>query len=295
MGVVRRAKQARRVTLRLLRGQPLRTPRPAGAESPAPTVRVEYDGPRLDFQCNICGHGNTRVPLALVQNREAGSCAACSSSLRMRSVVYLLAMELFGEPRILPQFPVDRSIVGLGLSDWDGYAIGLAAKLGYTNTFYHQEPYLDITDVGDRWRGLQRFVISTDVFEHVPPEGLDAAFRGSRDLLAPGGVYIFTVPFEKTGETREHFPRLHDYRIVEESGTSVLHNRTADGEEETFRDLIFHGGDGATLEMRMFSEPDLLRRFADAGFSSAEVRVPSVPEFGILWPMDWAVPIIARA
>jgi hypothetical protein len=256
---------------------------------------IAYTGPRLDFQCNVCGHGNTRVALALVQNREAPSCDSCRSSLRMRSVVHTLAMELFGVPLILPLFPEDRSIVGLGLSDWDGYAIGLAAKLGYTNTYYHQQPYLDITDASEEWLGKQRFVISSDVFEHIPPEGLDAAFLNSRRLLAPGGVCIFTVPFEKTGETREHFPRLHDYRIVDESGTPVLHNTTVDGEEESFGGLIFHGGDGDTLEMRMFTEPDLLRRFAQAGFSSAEVRVPVAPEFGILWSYDWAVPIVARA
>jgi hypothetical protein len=103
------------------------------------------------------------------------------------------------------------------------------------------------------------------------------------------------VPYEKTGSTREHFPRLHDYRIVEEGGTAVLHNTTADGEEERFTDLIFHGGDGETLEMRMFSEPDLLQHFARAGFSSAEVQAPYAPEYGILWRIDWAVPIVARA
>lgn len=261
----------------------------------APVAETPYSGPRLDFQCNVCGNGNTRVPLATVQNREAQSCASCGSSLRMRSVVHTLALELFGEPLMLPQFPEDRSIVGLGLSDWDGYALGLAAKLGYANTYFHRQPFLDITEAGEHWLGRQRFVISSDVFEHIPPHALDAAFLNSRRLLAPDGVCIFTVPFEKRGETREHFPRLHDYRIVDEPGGPVLHNTTVDGEEETFTDLIFHGGDGETLEMRMFTEPDLLRRFTAAGFSSAEVRVPSAPEFGILWNIDWAVPIIARA
>ncbi|MCU1416829.1 MAG: Methyltransferase type 11 [Schumannella sp.] len=256
---------------------------------------LPYTGPRLDFQCNVCGYGNTRVPLDLVQNREAASCASCSSSLRMRSVVHTLAMELFGQPLILPEFPEDRSIVGLGLSDWDGYAIGLASKLGYSNTYFHRQPYLDITDAAEHWLGRQRFVISSDVLEHIPVAGLDAAFLNSRRLLTPDGVCIFTVPFEKTGETREHFPRLHDYRIDVTGGTAVLHNTTVDGEEEIFDDLVFHGGEGDTLEMRMFTEPDLLRRIADAGFSSAEVRVPFAPEFGVLWNIDWAVPIVARA
>jgi hypothetical protein len=213
----------------------------------------------------------------------------------MRSVIFVLAMELFHEPRMLPMFPEDRTVVGVGLSDWDGYALRLAEKLGYTNTYYHREPLLDITNAGEPWLGSQRFVISSDVFEHIPPEGLEGAFRGMHDLLTPDGFTIFTVPYEKTGSTREHFPRLHDYRIVGEGGAAVLHNTTADGETERFTDLIFHGGDGETLEMRMFSEPDLLQHFADAGFSSAEVKVPYAPEYGILWRIDWAVPIVARA
>jgi hypothetical protein len=265
-------------------------------ETAAPVSEVlGYSGPRLDFQCNVCGAGNTRVPLAQVQNREAPSCAHCGSSLRMRSVVHALAMELFAEPLILPDFPVDPGIVGLGLSDWDGYAIPLASKLGYTNTFYHQEPRLDITNADQRWLGWNRFVICSDVFEHVPVGGLDAAFLAIRRLLVDGGSCIFTVPYQGEGETHEHFPRLHDYHFVEEDGTQVLHNTTAEGEHEVFRDLIFHGGDGATLEMRMFTESDLRRRFAAAGFSSFEVRAEVAPEFGILWRIDWALPIVLRA
>ena len=81
----------------------------------------------------------------------------------------------------------------------------------------------------------------------------------------------------------------------EETGAKrFLYNRTVDGQEEIFDDLIFHGGDGMTLEMRMFSEPDLRRRLAEAGFGSVRVYADQVPEFGILWPMDWAVPIAAR-
>src|SRR4051794_23491809 len=70
-------------------------PVPAPVPAPAPEPQP-YDGPRLDFQCNVCGHGNTRIPLGVAQTREAPSCVVCGSSLRMRSVVYLLAMELFG-------------------------------------------------------------------------------------------------------------------------------------------------------------------------------------------------------
>lgn len=213
----------------------------------------------------------------------------------MRSVMYTFSMELFGKPLVLPEFPADNTISGLGMSDWEGYSKGLETKLAYTNTFYHTEPRLDITNLPDGATGKHRFLISSDVFEHIPVFALDDAFRNSRRLLHKGGVFIFTVPFTKAGETQEHFPRLHDFRIIETKGKRFLYNRTAEGEEEVFDDLIFHGGDGMTLEMRMFSEPDLRRRLASAGFSSVRVYTDCVPEFGILWPMDWAVPIAARA
>jgi hypothetical protein len=180
------------------------------------------------------------------------------------------------------------------MSDWEGYAGTLGNKLAYMNTFYHQEPRLDIANVPEDLVGKHRFVISSDVFEHIPVFALEAAFRNSRRLLSDEGAFIFTVPFVKDGETKEHFPRMHDFRIVEADGKRVLHNRTADGYEETFDDLNFHGGDGMTLEMRVFSEPDLRRHLQNAGFSSIEVCSEHFPEFGILWPMDFHVPIVAR-
>jgi hypothetical protein len=252
-------------------------------------------GPTVDFTCNVCGNANRGVLLAYVENRENQSCRACTASLRMRSLVYLLSMELFGRPLTLPEFPVDKSISGLGMSDWDGYALALAQKFSYSNTFYHREPRLDISEIPPTRAGNYRFLISSDVFEHIPPGSLDAAFHNSRRLLRDDGCLLLTVPFAKEGDTREHFPRLHDFRIVEANGTRRLHNRTVDGEEEAFDNLVFHGGEGMTLEMRMFSESDLLRRLQAAGFSSARVHGEHYAEYGILWPIDHSLPIVARA
>jgi hypothetical protein len=248
----------------------------------------------VDFTCNVCGHHNIAVPLANVQDREGQSCRGCRSSLRMRSVIYALSMELFGKALVLPDFPVDREISGVGMSDWEGYSTGLEKKLAYTNTFYHTEPRLDITKLSGSEIGRHRFLISSDVFEHIPVMDLETAFRNSRLLLQDKGVFIFTVPFTKEGETHEHFPRMNDFRIVETNGKRFLYNRTVDGMEEIFDDLVFHGGEGMTLEMRMFSEPDLRQSLAAAGFSSVKVYTDRVPEFGILWPIDYAVPIAAR-
>jgi SAM-dependent methyltransferase len=212
--------------------------------------------PTIEFRCNICGK-TSQTPLSVVNNREAPSCTHCYSSLRMRSVVRALSLALFGESLAIPEFPKDKNILGLGMSDWEGYALPLAEKLGYTNTFYHENPRLDIMNLSGWPENNYDFVISSDVFEHIPPP-VSIAFENVCQLLKPGGVFIFTVPFTKTGITQEYFPELHDYRIVTtEDGKRILVNCTRDGREQAFDNLVFHGGDGFTLEMRLFSEPCL--------------------------------------
>lgn len=259
-----------------------------------PAVLPADEWAPYDFTCNVCGRESRGVPRVQVQNREFQSCRHCASSLRMRSIVHALALALFGRSIPLPDFPADKRIAGLGMSDWEGYAVALAAKFSYVNTFYHREPRLDITAIPESMAGKHRFLISSDVFEHIPPEGLEAAFANSRRLLSDDGIFVFTVPFAKEGATREHFPRLHDFAIEERDGRRVLVNITASGERETFEDLVFHGGDGMTLEMRVFGEQDLRRRLAAAGYSKVQVGVPDELRFGIAWPIDHSLPIVAR-
>ncbi|MGH9903496.1 MAG: hypothetical protein ACRD68_16940, partial [Pyrinomonadaceae bacterium] len=79
----------------------------------------------------------------------------------------MLSTELFGESLALTDFPERRDISGIGMSDWDGYAAPLALKLGYQNTYYHQEPKLDITSIEPALESTLDFIISSDVFEHV--------------------------------------------------------------------------------------------------------------------------------
>jgi hypothetical protein len=266
-------------------------PAPLRPASPPPAPAQ----PAVSFTCNLCGHRNDGVPLAEAENRECQSCRQCRSSLRMRALVHLLSLELFGRSIPLHEFPVRKDLRGLGMSDWDGYALALAERLDYANTFYHAEPRLDIAAIDASEAGRYRFLISSDVFEHIPRHQLDAAFRNARRLLADDGVFLFTVPFKNDGPTREHFPRLHDFRIEERDGKRLLRNRTVDGEEEVFEDLVFHGGDGMTLEMRVFCGADLVDHLRRAGFSSVEVCSGRCPEYGILWPTDFDVPIVARA
>src|SRR5262249_21054043 len=150
-------------------------------------------------------------------------------------------------------------------SDSDIYALPFAEKFDYLNTFYHCEPRLDIADPPHSMEGRFDFLIASDVFEHVVPP-ISRAFANARKLLRPGGVFVFTVPFGTMPKTIEYYPDLFDFRIAKEEGEWTLHNRTADGRDQTFTNLVFHGGPGSTLEMRIFSRDGLEREFAQAGF-----------------------------
>ncbi|MDB5582201.1 MAG: Methyltransferase type 11 [Bradyrhizobium sp.] len=246
----------------------------------------------MDFQCNVCGTEVRGCPIEKI-DREVSSCPTCHSSSRFRGVVHLLSLTLFGRSIPLPRFPVDPSIVGIGLSDEASYALPLAQKLSYTNTFFHTEPFFDIcAPLGERAASAD-FLISTEVFEHVPPPA-QIAFQNSFDLLKPGGALLLTVPFTNNPDTVEHFPALNDYRIVQFDEDYVLVNHGADGAYTLHHDLVFHGGPGATLEMRVYSRSALEKHLADAGFVDVAVFGEDYLPYGIIHRHPWSLPIVAR-
>lgn len=245
----------------------------------------------LSYRCNVCGAAQARDADTL--SRAAPSCDGCGSTGRWRAVVETLARELFDAPLALDDFPRRPDLRGLGLSDWPRYADVLEARLGYRNTSLHQEPRFDLLDPDPALLGRLDFLIASDVFEHIDPP-IERAFANARRLLRPGGVLILTVPYRLDGETKEHFPELHDYRLVERAGRYRLENVTRDGRRQTFDDLTFHDGYGHTLELRIFSLPSLRAQLRDAGF--AAVRLYDRPSFahGICWPGGVSFPIAAR-
>jgi hypothetical protein len=106
------------------------------------------------------------------------------------------------------------------------------------------------------------------------------------------------VPYTKEGETtQEHFPELYKYQIVRRGDNCILENLTKDGRKQTFEHLVFHGGVGATLEMRVFSERSLMGELAQAGFWQVKVYKDPDFEHGIYWNPDWSLgsfPVTAR-
>jgi 2-polyprenyl-3-methyl-5-hydroxy-6-metoxy-1,4-benzoquinol methylase len=245
----------------------------------------------ISFLCNICSARSTASTTEL--GREEPSCKACGSTVRNRAIIHALSFALFGASVPLDDFPARPDITGLGLSDWHEYASRLADKFGYENTFFDRSPQLDITDVPDERRGRYDFVIASEVFEHVASPVSDALANTYR-LLKPRGVLILSVPYSLDGETTEHFPELHRYKLVVVAGQKVLLNRTPDGRWQVFEDLVFHGGDGATLEMRLFGRESLIRMLYAAGFEAVEVHDRDDPRFGIVFREPWSLPITAR-
>ena len=267
-------------------------PPPPPPETPTPPAPKPPPPGLLHYQCNVCG-SPCETPVMFL-NREAPSCKHCGSNVRMRSLMHVLSSVLFSKSIPLPDFPNRKDLKGIGMSCWDGYAIPLAQKLDYLNTYYHQEPLFDIRNPPDAWRESLDFVISSDVFEHIEPP-VSVAFDHARQLLKPGGVMVFTVPYAEDIEapTQEHFPELNDYEVLETNGKFRLKNITQDGREQWFDDLVFHGGPGLNLEMRMFGERDLIAELERAGFS---VEIWSAPafEFGIYWSHRGSLPMVAR-
>jgi len=242
------------------------------------------------FRCNVCGRA-ARAPRSKL-DREVVSCR-CGSTVRQRALAHVLSLELFGKSYAVPEMPLRPDLIGVDMSGTGNLASRLAERIGYTNTFLHKPPYLDIVAPTDEWMGCCDFAMSSDVFEHV---GLPVsrAFENTLRLLKPGGVLVLTVPYAPTGDTVEHFPDLHQFRIDKRAGKKVLVNTTRTGKVQEFDDLVFHGGDGDTLEMRVFSESGVLRELESAGFTSIHIHREPCPELGIFWPEPWSLPISAR-
>ena len=131
------------------------------------------------------------------------------------------------------------------------------------------------------------------MFEHIEAP-IERAFDEAYKLLKPHGVLCLSVPFSLDEDTVERFPKLHEYSIVDLKGSPVLINRSKSGELEIRDDLIFHGGVGATLEMRLFSQQGLRKKISEAGFQDPVFLTEAVSRFGIAFEGSWSLPLVAR-
>lgn len=243
------------------------------------------------FICNLCGCANPS--LTGIPETETPNCKTCGSNVRTRGLLFTLSEELFGTHLLLPEFPRLKSLRGLGTSDSASYADRLAERFDYRNTFFHREPRFDLAQVAEDESGRYDFLLSSEVLEHVEAP-VSAAFENVCRMLKPAGVFVFTVPYSLEATTRERFGDLHDYGFARLSDRTLLVNRTPGGQVQVFDDLIFHGGGGATLEMREFSESGLKKTLAGAGFTSVRIDSDDHPEYGIVRRESCSLPIAAR-
>ncbi len=249
-----------------------------------------HGAPLGAFTCNICGARN--VSAAGADDREAATCSQCRSSIRFRAIVLALSRALFGLDLPIPDFPVLKSVRGFGISDSEIYAGRLENCFTYTNTFCHREPAFDLLRPDEKEFGKYDFVICSEVLEHVT-DSVDAAFTTLARLLKPSGVLILTVPYSLEAGIAEHYPELAGSALAEFDGRTILVGRSPNGEYRVFDDLKFHGGTGATLERRVFSDESMRAGLAAAGFAGARFEVAGSREFGVVFSIPCSLPIIA--
>jgi SAM-dependent methyltransferase len=210
----------------------------------------------------------------------------------MREVVHLTTLGLLGTGLPLTSLPVRKDLCGLGMSDAGGYTALLEERLDYVNTWYDREPRLDITAVPEALAERHDLVISSDVLEHVLAP-VQRAFDGLARLLRPGGVLVLTVPSVPGASTVEHYPDAVDYAVSTEDGSTVVDLTRLDGSVHRAADPVFHGGSGATLEMRVFGLDAVLDHLRAAGFSGYRVLRDDVPRFGIVRRDEFSHSVLA--
>src|SRR5262249_21516091 len=153
----------------------------------------------VSFTCNICGAENEVEQFAT----EPASCG-CGSNVRLRALMHLLSMELFGQSLPATDFPKLKAIRGLGMSDKPAFAEILAEKFDYPNTYSDREPRFDFTEAHPRLAGAYDFIVSADVLEHIAPP-VERALEEVARLLKPCGFLGVTVFCNPEDRLREHF------------------------------------------------------------------------------------------
>jgi SAM-dependent methyltransferase len=153
------------------------------------------------------------------------------------------------------------------------------------------DPKLDITCVPSSLQGLADVISCSEVLEHVEPP-ISKAFLGLYSLLRPGGFLVISVPHTPKGNLhKEHFPVLQSSELILTPLPKLI-GVDPDGAEVEYTNLIFHGGIGATLEYRVFSEDSLLESLRNVGFKEI-TQISNSHFFGIDWE-PWSRTWVAK-
>lgn len=230
----------------------------------------------VSYLCNICGAGNC------LGDDPRQICTNCKATVRMRLLMHAFTNAVLEVDEPFYLLKGSFNLTGFGLSDWEGYASRLRELCAYRNTYYHREPRIDICAPPAHEVGKHDFLISSDVFEHVPPPPI-RAFNGAAAVLKQGGKFLLSVPMNRAStQTIEHYPRLHEYTVEQFDGEYRVVNSLAAGGTEVYLHPRFHGGPGQTLEMRWFSETHVRELLSRSGFSQPVTYDLDIPKWGVV-------------
>lgn len=246
----------------------------------------------LPGRCNICGSDTAFYFNDPALYRESLNCAECLATSRYRSIArgILKAVRMLTgvDARSLAELPRKSSSRRIAVYEtqvpfrFSNNAYPIPELLG-------QCPWIDLTI--SRYRPRERpgkklgpkvcnqnleeltfpddsfdIVITSDVLEHVRLD--DAAHAEIRRVLKPGGIYVFTVPHFRTGETLVRV-KVHDPKDP--------------SRDEFVTEKEFHGDanseGGGALSYRAYGT-DLDERLAAIGFE-VEYSKEDFPELGI--------------
>jgi SAM-dependent methyltransferase len=229
----------------------------------------------LWFFCNSCLV--VRRAAVTLDLREGLVCPSCCLNSRQRAI-------LFAAQRTAKKgFFRKKNLSIVGISDGAPIESAFSVRFGkiYKNFEFHTEPFLDITNVNDILESSADVVICSEVLEHVQPP-INLAFNGLYKLLKSGGWLILSVPHRgATSAHEEHFPVMTNSEIITVP-IQMLRGIDVEGNEREFTELVFHGGAGATLEYRVFSERSLRDNLENSGFKNIQSQ-SDVRLIGCVW------------
>jgi SAM-dependent methyltransferase len=177
--------------------------------------------------------------------------------------------------------PARPNVTGLGFSDPEVYAKHLRRATTYTESWFHQEPWHDVRRLETFQGATYDYIVCSEVLEHID-RPVEPAFDTLFALLKPGGLLVLSVP-TTDGSTAEHFPELAASSVEHDADGWVFRGTHPDGRSFEARDLVFHGGPGSTLEMRVFGRDSLRDHLSSTGFTDIRELDEERPEVGLVW------------
>lgn len=209
------------------------------------------------------------------------SCVRCGSTVRLRALVAAFGREVLGTISPAPDFPVRPELRGVGISDQECCAVHFSRTTTFLNTWFHKEPFRDLMDASTFGGEQYDYVTCSEVLEHVD-QPAETALRTIFSILRPGGVAILTTPTIE-GRTVEHYPALAGHDVALTPDGWRLRGRLRDGSAFESDSVLFHGGPGSTVEMRVWGSESLREAMTEAGFVDVRRHLAPTPSLGILW------------